>query len=92
MADLRELEKIALQAQMSGRWQDAINAWLTLLEIEPRWELGYAHYHLADCYLRIGQVDQSELAYRKALEFDPQDSMFTDALESFLNARRAGYI
>lgn len=92
MIDLRRVEKAALSAQKSGNFKDASEKWEYIIRVEPRWEAGYAFYYLADCYVRLGKIDLAESAYRKAFEISPEDSLFSDALDSFVNARSAGHI
>jgi tetratricopeptide (TPR) repeat protein len=90
--DLRELEAAALEAQRDGRFYDAIPMWNTILARQPTWEHGYAHYYLADCYTRTGQISLAEDAYRMAIAIAPEDTLFSDTLNSLLEARRLGNI
>ena len=92
MSDLRELEAMALEAQKQGQYDRAIEFWSQLLGEAPSWESGYAHYYLADCYLRSGQVALAEKAYREAISISPGDTLFSDALTSLQDAKRAGYV
>ena len=90
--DPRQVELRALEAQQAGDFVGAIALWNELLKEYPNWELGYSHYSLADCYTRIGELDLAEEAYKKAMSLSPQDTLFSNALESFVSARAAGYL
>jgi small glutamine-rich tetratricopeptide repeat-containing protein alpha len=90
--NLVEMEKRALEAQRAGQYESAIRLWREIIEIVPNWEHGYAHYYLADCYTRTGQFDEAEQAYRRAIELEPQNEMFSSGLQSFIDARRSGAI
>jgi tetratricopeptide (TPR) repeat protein len=89
---LIEIEKRALEAQKDGEYEAAIRLWREIIEIVPNWEHGYAHYNLADCYTCTAQLDEAEEAHRLAVELEPQNEMFSSALESFMEARRSGAI
>ena len=92
MEDVRQNEGEALTAAKEGDFNRAIQIWEQILEAFPRWELGFAHYNLADCYTCTGQIDLAIEMYRKAIALSPNDPMFTEALESVLEARRQGHI
>jgi tetratricopeptide (TPR) repeat protein len=92
MPDLRELEAKALAAQRSENWDLAVAVWNSILADQPNWESGYGYYNLADCYTRLGQLDSAEAAYRQAISIAPEDSLFSETLESLVEARRAGHI
>jgi Flp pilus assembly protein TadD len=76
----REIEKHALEAQRAGQYELAISLWREIIEMAPNWEHGYAHYYLADCYTCTGQLDEAEQAYRKAIELEPQNEMFSERI------------
>lgn len=92
MEDVRQKEREAFAAEKDGDFESAILIWEQILEAYPRWENGYAHYHLADCYTRTGQIDLAVEAYRNAIALAPKDTMFSEALESLLKARKLGHI
>jgi tetratricopeptide (TPR) repeat protein len=92
MEGVRQKEAEALAAEKEGDFKRAIQIWEKILEAYPRWELGFAHYNLAGCYTCAGHIDLAVETYRKAIALSPNDPMFTEALESVLEARRLGHI
>jgi tetratricopeptide (TPR) repeat protein/predicted Ser/Thr protein kinase len=56
---------LAQDAQLTGRWDDAIEHDLKALQIDP--DLGRAYASLGSVYYNIGQVQQAENYYQKAL-------------------------
>ena len=92
MEDVRQSESEAYAAQSAGDFERAIQIWVEILEKYPQWEGGYAHYYLADCYTRTGRIDLAIEAYREAIALGPNDKLFSDALESLMQARNLGRI
>jgi tetratricopeptide (TPR) repeat protein len=92
MDDVRKMEAQAFAAEKAEDFERAILIWNQILELYPRWELGFTHYNLAGCYEETGQIDLAIETYRKAIEISPKDPMFSDALESLLEARSMGKI
>jgi len=90
--DIRELEREALRAGRCGDYELAVECWRRILAKHDNWEHGYAHYHLADCYTRLGMLDDAEAEYGRAISVAPNDTMFSEALESLKAARRNGLI
>ena len=87
---LQNIESKAFEAQNAGEYTAAIGHWLNLIRRQPNWEFGYAHYNLDNCYVRMRRIAEAEEAYRKAMDIAPEDELFADALNSLLDARRAG--
>jgi tetratricopeptide (TPR) repeat protein len=87
--NLRETETLALAAQKAGEYGAAIRLWRAIIDIQSNWKHGYAHYYLADCYTRIGEFNRAEEEYRTAIELEPENEMFSIALESLIDARRS---
>jgi tetratricopeptide (TPR) repeat protein len=92
MDDPRALEKAAFELSRLQDYMGAAAVWERLLGVYDRWENGYAHYYLADCYTRIGRLDDAENAYLRAIQLSPHDDMFTEALTSLRAARAAGHV
>jgi tetratricopeptide (TPR) repeat protein len=92
MCGVREMEAQALAAEAAKDFKRAIIFWNQILELYPRWEHGFSHYNLAGCYVETGQIDLAIETYRKAIELNPNVTMFTDTLEGLFQARKAGYI
>jgi tetratricopeptide (TPR) repeat protein len=92
MDDVREKEAQAIAAENSGDFDTAIQIWEQILHAYPRWEHGVAHYNLAGCYEETGQIDLAIETYRKAITLSPNDPMFSETLESLLEARKLGHI
>jgi tetratricopeptide (TPR) repeat protein len=89
---LRDIEAKAFEAQYAGDYAAAIGHWLNLVRRQPNWESGNPYYNLANCYFEMGRIAEAEEAYRKAADIAPEDDMFVDALNSLIEARRAGYL
>lgn len=92
MDNVRELEAQAHIAQKTGDYETAIRLYNEILSAYPRWELGYTHYVLAGCYVHVGQIDLAIETYRQAIALDSNETMFTDGLNSLLEARKLGYV
>ena len=89
---LIDIEKRALKSQTAGEYENAIKLWCEIIQTAPNWEHGNAHHNLAHCYFMTTQFDEAERAYRNAVEREPQNEMFSNALQSFVDAKRSGVI
>ena len=87
--ELRITEAKAFAAQKAGDYNDAARLWLDLICRAPCWEFGYLYYNLANCYVRLARLDEAEQAYKRAISVAPEDQMFSEALQSLLQARDA---
>ena len=67
MEDVRQREAEALAAGTEGDFTRAIQIWEQILGAYPRWQLGYAHYNLADCYTCVGQIERAIETYHQAI-------------------------
>lgn len=92
MDDLRELEREALQLQRIGDYKLAAKRWQQILEVNDKWEHGYAHYCLANCCATLGMLDEAAAHYRRAISVGPGDQLFIDGLNSLLDGRTRGLI
>jgi Flp pilus assembly protein TadD len=92
MDDLRLLEQKALLAQNANDFASAKEAWRAIVTKQFNWEHGYAHYNLANCCVRLGLLDEAEVAYRDAVSVEPNDPLFSDALLGLLQARKDGVV
>lgn len=90
--DVYAQERLASGAQLAGDWAEAARIWQEIIAAYPRWEVGWAHYHLAGCYVDLGQLDEAEAVYRQAIEIAPHNPIFRETLESLVQAREAGLI
>jgi tetratricopeptide (TPR) repeat protein len=90
--DLRAIERDAFDAQRRGDYAKAIELWVRLLERQGNWEHGYARHNLADCYARLGQFDEAEKQLTEAVRIAPNDKLFSEALASLREAKKAGLI
>jgi tetratricopeptide (TPR) repeat protein len=89
---LRSIERDAFEAQKRGDYGRAIQLWSRLLELNGRWEHGYARYNLANCYECIGRFDEAEKEYAEAIRIAPNDRRFSEALANLLAAKKAGVL
>ncbi len=92
MDNVREVESQAHIAHKTGDYEKAIKLYNEILSAYPRWEHGYTHYALADCYVEIGQIDLAVETYRQAIALHPNETMFTDTLAYLLEARKLGNV
>lgn len=82
--DLNLLEKKAIEEINKANYLEAIDLLNTLVRKNPFYEHGKAFYNLASCYEEIGDFDNAEMNYLKALEISPQNSYFLGGYASFL--------
>jgi tetratricopeptide (TPR) repeat protein len=90
--DLRTIERQALDAQKEGDYPKAIKLWTRLLRQQANWEHGYGCYYLANCFASLRQFDEAEKYYAEAARIEPNDSLFSDALTSLQEAKKAGLL
>jgi tetratricopeptide (TPR) repeat protein len=90
--ELRDIERDAFDAQRRGDYAKAIELWSRLLERQGNWEHGYAHHSLAHCYASLGRFDEAEKQLAEAVRIEPNDKLFSEALASLREARKAGLI
>ncbi len=82
MPDLRALYQEAFDAFTRQDYDEAITRYERVLESDPSFALGYQG--LAEVYSRKGQLEQAVGAIRKAIEFEPHESLYHTSLSRFL--------
>jgi len=81
--ELISLEGRAIALQRSKSYQDAARLWETIIEADPEWEHGLAHFSLAGCYERLGEIVKSKEQYLEALR-DELHPLYLGGLASLL--------
>ena len=82
MADLKEMYKAAFDAFAKQDYTASIAAYKELLELDPNFPVGYQG--LAEAYSRIGQLDDAIATIRRAIELEPDESLYYTSLPRFL--------
>jgi len=83
--ELLELEQRALCAMNAGLLKEAAALYAEIVAQNPAWEHGTALYSLACCYEDLGELTLAEECYRRALNYEPENSIFIGGLTSFLH-------
>ena len=82
MADLKAMHKEAFEAFAKGDYDEAIAAYLRLIEANPSFALAYQG--LAEAYSRKGELEEAVRSIRKAIEAEPDESLYHTSLSRFL--------
>ena len=53
---------------------DAVEPGKKAIEIDPKYKSAY--YYLADCYVRLAELDSAQKVYERGLEVDPENKYF----------------
>ena len=64
---------------------DAIEPGKKAIEIDPKYKSAY--YYLADCYVRLAELDSAQRVYETGLEVDPENKYFHRGLAYVLLAK-----
>ena len=70
---LIELERKGIEASNNENYHLAVDYFKALLKANPDFEYGMTHYNLAYALDEIGNIDEAEKAYLKAIEYAPED-------------------
>jgi tetratricopeptide (TPR) repeat protein len=82
MSDLRALYQEAFNLFAGGKYAEAVAAYQKVLERDARF--GLAYQGLAEVYSRLDRLDDAVATIRKAIECDPEESLFHTSLSRFL--------
>ena len=74
-----EYEREAIELALKGRWEEAVSANKSIIEIYP--DDFEAYNRLGRALFELGRYDEAEEAYRKALELNPDDKIARRNLE-----------
>lgn len=83
-SELVELEGEARAFRKQGRFADAIRVLSTIVQREPGWEHGLCHYEMAICYEGLGMYQEARDCFRRALSFEPNNTIYLGGLASHL--------
>ncbi|NCF71419.1 MAG: tetratricopeptide repeat protein [Chlamydiales bacterium] len=86
--DIIEIEEKGLEANVNGDFKLAAECFKKITEIDPDFEHGQCFYNLAEALEEIGEIDEAEKAYLKALEYYPDDYLRLGGYASFLYLHR----
>ena len=64
---------------------DAIEPGKKAIDIDPKYKSAY--YYLADCYVRLAELDSAQKVYERGLEVDPENKYFHRGLAYVLLAK-----
>lgn len=72
----------------TGQKKRAAELFSAIVSEQPDWEHGEAFYSLACCYEDLGELDNAEESYRRALQYEPKNPYFLGGYASFLYLHR----
>lgn len=81
---LVELEKEGLELLNQGNIAQAADIFAEIISKRPDYEHGMCCYDLAGCLEDLGDFEKAEENYRKAIKYDPNDSIRLGGYASFL--------
>ncbi|MEE9281534.1 MAG: tetratricopeptide repeat protein [Myxococcota bacterium] len=82
MSDLRALYQEAFDAFVREDYDEAVRGYLAVIDSDPSFVLAYQG--LAEVYSRKDQLDDAIATIQKAIELDPQESLYHTSLSRFL--------
>jgi tetratricopeptide (TPR) repeat protein len=82
MSDLKAQYQEAFGAFARGDLTGAVTRYETLVGESPGFALGFQG--LAEVYARLGQLDDAIAAIRRAIELEPEESLYHTSLSRFL--------
>ncbi len=82
MSDIRALYQRAFDAFVRENYEAAARDYLALIEVDPSFVLAYQG--LAEVYSRQDQLDLAIETIGKAIELEPQESLYHTSLSRFL--------
>lgn len=82
MSDSRTLYQQAFDAFVREDYDDAVRGYRALIESDPGFVLAYQG--LAEVYSRQDQLDLAIETIQKAIELDPEESLYHTSLSRFL--------
>ena len=82
MSDPKAEYQKAFDAFVRQDYDAAIELYLAVIEADSEFELAYQG--LAEVYSRVDRLDDAVAAIRKAIELDPEESLYLTSLSRFL--------
>lgn len=84
MKHLVELEQEALALQNNGHFRKAATLFKKIVNEYPNYEFGSCFYSLAYCLEQLGEFEEAEKNYIKAIEYNNEDPIRLGGYASFL--------
>lgn len=82
MADLRTMYQEAFDAYARGDYDAAVEGYRSVIAADPDFALAYQG--LAEVYGRLERLDEAVATIRKAIEVEPEESLYQTSLSRFL--------
>lgn len=82
MPENRALYQKAFDAFVQGEYDEAVSGYKALLDVDPSFVLGYQG--LAEVYSRQDRLELAIETIQKAIELDPEESLYHTSLSRFL--------
>jgi type IV pilus assembly protein PilF len=79
--DAKEQVEFGIQVAQRGLWREAIYRWERATQIDPSYAAAYNN--LAVAYEHEGQLDKARVAYEKALELEPGNTLIKQNFDLF---------
>jgi Flp pilus assembly protein TadD len=79
--DAKEQVEFGIQVAQRGLWREAIYRWERATQIDPNYAAAYNN--LAVAYEHEGQLDKARVAYEKALELEPGNTLIKQNFDLF---------
>jgi tetratricopeptide (TPR) repeat protein len=82
MADIRTMYQEAFDAFLRQDYEEAVRGYLATIDVDESFVLAYQG--LAEVYSRMDQLDEAIETIKKAIELDPEESLYHTSLSRFL--------
>ena len=77
----KEQVEFGIQVAQRGLWKEAIYRWERATQLDPTYAAAYNN--LAVAYEHEGQLEKARLAYEKAIEIEPNNTMIRQNFDLF---------
>jgi len=68
----------------SGKKEQAVELFSAIIKQRPDWEHGLTFFNLAGCLEDLGQLEQAEQSYQRAIKYGPGNPIIWGGYASFL--------
>ena len=79
--DAQKQVEFGIQVAQRGLWREAIYRWERATQLDPTYAAAYNN--LAVAYEHEGQLDKARVAYEKAIELEPNNTMIRQNFDLF---------
>ena len=80
-SDAKKQVEFGISVAQRGLWREAIYRWERAAQIDPTYAA--AHNNLAIAYEHEGNLEKARVAYEKAIELEPNNSLIKQNYELF---------